>query len=253
VTSNFAPGDRKATQATAWPDQTLHLEVLGHNHVAGRVLNHRLRSLTEQLCERKLEFGEIDFLKSSQVYHIMQFFYFFRAYRIETEEQITRYVKLHDADLSRAQETFTDLAKSAEDAWLEKKKKLQTRPTDRDSVETKARRDKKHRLVPRPTRFESAFIGSPYRIKQIAKNLNDGRVKGVLRFALSDLQRLMIEVMVAESCSTTCWELHKLKLLKYARSGPAVIIDSPGHLEACFRDHLAFLVEAIRPLFQQSK
>jgi hypothetical protein len=244
---------RKARKDTQWPDQTLHLEILGHNHVAKHELNNYLRSLTEQLCKRKLEFGEIDFLKSSPVYHLMQFFYLFRAHKIEKTEHVARYVKLHDSYLRKAQNDFKDLAEEAQDAWEEKQKALRTQSADSVVTERQVPRDKKHRVVPRHTRFEAAYLDSPYRIRQIAKNLRNGYARGVLRFALSDLERLMIEVMVAQHCRQTCWELSKLKLLQYSRVGPAVVIDSPGHLEGCFRDHLAFLGEAIRPLFQQAK
>jgi len=219
-----------------------------------------LRSLTEELCERKLEFGETDFLKSAPVYYLMQFFYSFRACRIETEEDVAKYAELHDNHVIKARDEYEALAKDADDAWKAKMalKKQSANSIDKETkgdrtVPTKVRKDKKHKVVPSHTRFEAAFLNNPYRIKQIAKNLRDGRDRGVLCFALSDLQRLMIAEMVKQHCGQTCWELSKLKLLEYSRVSSAVIIDSPGHLEGCFRDHLAFLVEAIRPLFQQAK
>lgn len=252
-----------------WPDQTLNLEGLRIYNDARLMLNHSLRLQTEKLCARKLTFGEIDFLKSSNVYYIMQFFYFFQAYGMGTQTSIDNYGKLHDEEIKKKQEMYKKLAEDEEKEHLEKKKQEQealykNKKQEQEVVKKQAadraaignskymnlaqiRRDKKLKLMPRHTRFDGAFI-TPYRAK-IIKNITEGRNKGLLRFALSDLQRLMVEVMVEETCSSTCWKLDELTLIKYRHERSGVIIDSPGFLEECFRDHLTFLVDSIRQRF----
>lgn len=250
-----------------WPDQVLQRDVLHHYNDARILLNHYLRSRTERLCKRPLTFSELDFLKGTHVYHIMEFFYFVEAYGMETDTHLKRFSVLHNERLEDARQALDkhqeELNKKRVTANIEKRKlrterRFPTAPNGHAAVSYDKRNPKdempddvkKDKRVPRSTRFDNARILAPHRTRKISTNFREGRADGVLRFSLSDLQRLMIEAMVEQTCKATCLALHQLKLVEYwtMESGD-IIVDSTGVLETCFRDHLTFLVESIRPLF----
>lgn len=234
-----------------WLDEMLNLDVLRtYNH--GRVhLNSDLVATTKQSCQRDLMIEEIDFLTNANVYNISQLLYFFRTYNLDNAEIIQKYIEDHNSDMRKEQAIFEEMAKK--DAEVRAKLNAARREAERSKgVQGNEKKQRAlGKLAPRRqyTRFIEATIEEPYRIRNLVSRLLQGLNEGCLRFALMDLQRLLRESMVDETCSKTCWRLQEFGLLKWQWEGPLVIIESGGTLENCFKEHLSFMVKTLRPLF----
>jgi hypothetical protein len=240
-----------------WPDEHSNLAVFRIYRDSQTRFCGALLEAAEESRSRELTIAEIDFLRTVNVYHLTQLFYFFRAHRIATKETIERYIELHNSDMEKEAQILTN-KKEHERKCRENEDKVRRQKqasaeiaksdTDKHSKERVAKVPKLRRG---PDRFQKGII-RPHRAKLMVRNLIEGLEEGCLRFALADLQCLLTESMVAETCSTTCKVLDSLGLLRWYREGNEVVIDSKGIIERCCRDHLAFAASSLREIFTAS-
>jgi hypothetical protein len=199
---------------------------------------------------RRLTIAEQHYLTDSNVYYFAQLLYYFRVNALNANaEGIKEYLVRHSRDVAAKKDLYVELERefyaqrtrsSGVDSW-----DLRVIPPSGPGVRTRER----YRHVARPRfsslRFEGATFDAPVRARRVVENLTNGAQQGVLRFALPDLQLLLIESMTHEICSKTASELSYYNLLRWDDHGPYVVVESSGILEQCFRAHLTYISSAL--------
>ena len=148
-------------------------------------------------------------LRQEPAYQMAEFFYLLRAFRLDSEEKIRRYVALHNRHLEALQ---TDRAKM-------------------------------RRLGLSPTRVRKGLF-SPDNVPKLVENYRTGDAA----IDQSDLSRFLVEVMAPETCRQTAVTLTEAGYLERRRTPyQSVLVRSTGTLERIFARGLRQIRTSLAP------
>lgn len=148
-------------------------------------------------------------LRQEPAYQMAEFFYLLRAFRLDSEEKIRRYVALHNRHLEALQED----------------------------------RPKMRRLGLSPTRVRKGLF-SPLNVPKLVENYRTGEAA----IDQSDLSRFLVEVMAPETCRQTAVTLTEAGYLERRRTPyQSVLVRSTGALERIFARGLRRIRTALAP------
>lgn len=152
---------------------------------------------------------DIDLLLSENTYQVAAFYYMVEERHLSERSVIRGCLQRHNEDMTAL---LADRAKS--------------------------------RLMGLPPQRVRGAIFQPHQIEKVVQNVEVIDGKSRLRLDQSDLGRLLIEVMSAETCRKVIIGLSNAGLLSRINIGSVMII-STGVLESYFRRHLQHIVQLL--------